>query len=381
MNAVLGGLLLLLTVLDTGAAEVVPELKTRSVILITVDGMRPEDVFNGPDRAILDNPAYSGIEYPEYADAAKKHYLRADAAESRAALMPFFWKTLAPRGIVLGNRERGSTAKVLNDQWFSAPGYIEILTGEPHAEVTSNDPIRYPHLTFMEYAQQALGLGFTDVATIGSWDGFATLSSSREGAFFTNAGYERPAEQYATEKMKWLGEMQFDVMTLWPEGRSDAVTIGMATEYIARHQPRVVYIALGESDDWAHERRYDRYLDYMHKFDQYLERLWTQLQAMDAYRDRTSLIITTDHGRGALKDWHEHDRQIEGSQYIWIAVIGPDTPDRGEVAPYPPVTQSDVAATALKLLGLDFMKFNPDAGSPIGIAADCACGQQPRRSE
>jgi arylsulfatase A-like enzyme len=175
--------------------------------------------------------------------------------------------------------------------------------------------------------------------------------------------------------MKWLGEMQFDVMTLWPEGRSDAVTMGIAMEYLARHRPRVLYIALGESDDWAHERRYDRYLDYMRKFDQYLERLWALLQSMEEYRDRTSLIITTDHGRGALKDWHEHDRNIDGSQYIWIAVAGPDTPDRGEVAPYPPVTQSDIAATALKLLGLDFMQFNPEAGSPIGIATDCGCGQ------
>jgi hypothetical protein len=291
--------------------------------------------------------------------------------------MPFFWKTLAPQGIVLGNRARGSTAQVRNDQWFSAPGYIEILTGEPHADVVSNDSIRYPYPTFMEHAQQALGLGFTDVATIGSWDGFATLSSSREGAFFTNNGYERPAEQYATEKMKWLGEIQSDIMTLWPEGRSDAVTIGMALEYIGKYRPRIAYIAFGESDDWAHERRYDRYLDYMHKVDGYLARLWTLLQSMDEYRDATSLIVTTDHGRGALGDWHEHDRSVEGSQYIWIAVIGPDTPDRGEVAPYPPVTQSDIAATALKLLGLDYMQFNPDAGSPIGIATECDCGGRP----
>jgi hypothetical protein len=202
------------------------------------------------------------------------------------------------------------------------------------------------------------------------------LSSSREGAFFTNNGYQRVPDQYATEKMNWLGEIQSDIMTLWPEGRSDAVTTGMAMEYIAKYHPRVLYLAFGESDDWAHSRRYDRYLDYLNKFDGYLERLWTLLQSLEAYRDRTSVIITTDHGRGALKDWHEHDRTIEGSQYIWIAVIGPDTPDRGEVAPYPPVTQSDVAATALKLLGLDFMKFNPDAGSPIGIATECDCGAQ-----
>jgi hypothetical protein len=61
---------------------------------------------------------------------------------------------------------------------------------------------------------------------------------------------------------------------------------------------------------------------------------------------------------------------MAGSEAIWIAIIGPDVPHRGEVAPSNPVTQSDVAATALKALGLDYRKFNPRMGPPIPVAFD-----------
>lgn len=48
-----------------------------------------------------------------------------------------------------------------------------------------------------------------------------------------------------------------------------------------------------------------------------------------------------------------------------MAVIGPDTPDRGEVGNHPPVSQGDIAATMLKFFGADWRDFNADAGPPI----------------
>ena len=70
--------------------------------------------------------------------------------------MPFFWKTLAPAGIVFGNQAKGSKVTVRNDQWFSYPGYSEILTGEPQPEIKSNDFVRYPHHTVLEYVHDTL---------------------------------------------------------------------------------------------------------------------------------------------------------------------------------------------------------------------------------
>lgn len=340
-----------------------------NVILITVDGLRNEELFGGIDERVLGSVENSGIEYESESVRVRAAYAGSTPDLSRSALMPFFWTELVPNGVLLGNEDIGGGVRVTNRELFSAPGYIEILTGEPHEDVVSNDLIRYPYPSFMEYAKDGLGLGFTEVATIGSWEGFALLSSSRPDLFFTNTGVEELRPEHSTERMRWLDEIQHDIMSLWPEGRSDAITFGMSVEYLRNFKPRVLYIAFAETDDWAHQRRYDRYLDYIHLFDSYLERLWSLLQSMDEYRNNTTLIITTDHGRPHdPKAWVEHGAGMPGSEAIWIAIIGPGVPHRGEVAASIPVTQSDIAATALKVLGLDYRKFNPRMGPPISAA-------------
>ena len=249
------------------------EARGHNVILVTVDGLRNEELFGGIDERVLGSVENSGIEYESESARVRAAYAGSSPDLSRSALMPFFWTELVPNGVLLGNESKGGGVRVTNKELFSAPGYIEILTGEPHDDVVSNDLIRYPYPSFMEYAKDGLGLGYTDVATIGSWEGFATLSSSRPDLFFTNTGFEEVKPEYATERMRWLGEIQHDIITLWPEGRSDAVTFGMGVECLQKFKPRVLYIAFGETDDWAHQRRYDRYLDYIHVFDSYLKRL------------------------------------------------------------------------------------------------------------
>jgi len=349
-------------------------LRTRNVILITVDGLRIQELFAGMDPVIADSPKRSGIYDLE---RARSRYWRPTAEERRAALMPFFWGTLAPQGIVLGDKEKGSSVLVTNPLLFSAPGYAEILTGQAQPDVTTNDVRRYPHPTILEFVRRELRLGKRQVATIGSWEGFGVLSSSEENAFFTNTGYERVPREIATTRMALLSDLQFEIMALWEEGRSDAVTFGLALEYLKTQRPRLLYVALGESDDWAHARRYDRLLDYIQVLDGYLRELWQTLQASEFYHGTTTLILTTDHGRGVRpSDWVDHGEGIAGSEDIWIAVIGPDTPDRGELSPSPTVHQADVAATLLRFFGLDPRAFNPDAGPPISAAFEAPRAQR-----
>jgi hypothetical protein len=45
---------------------------------------------------------------------------------------------------------------------------------------------------------------------------------------------------------------------------------------------------------------------------------------------------------------------MDGADEIWMAVIGPDTPARGEVRTEQRLFQNQVAATAAALLGLDY---------------------------
>jgi arylsulfatase A-like enzyme len=128
----------------------------------------------------------------------------------------------------------------------------------------------------------------------------------------------------------------------------------------------VLFVGCGETDNWAHAGRYDLVLHSAHAFDRFVGELWDTLQALPAYRDQTTFIITTDHGRGSGPvDWKEHGVEQPGSENIWIAVMGPDTRPLGERTKSAPVTQAQIAATVAALLGKDYPRAEPAAAGPI----------------
>ena len=64
-----------------------PELKTRNVLLITVDGLRWQEVFDGAEATLIDKEA-GGV---KDVTAVKDRFQRETPHESRETLMPFFW--------------------------------------------------------------------------------------------------------------------------------------------------------------------------------------------------------------------------------------------------------------------------------------------------
>lgn len=343
-----------------------PAHRTENLVLLTLDGVRVQEVFGGMDPVVaFARNRRSGIYDP---DRARRLYWRDDADGRRRALWPFFWETLAPQGVVLGDAGRGSRVTLRNPHAFSAPGYLELLTGRFHPDVTTNDARRYPHATVLQAIRKELGLRPEEVAVFSTWDALGLFASSEPGAIFVNAGYERVPAALSNPVMDALGDYQEHVMALWEGYRTDMPTFHLALEYLKAHRPRVLYLALGETDDWAHARRYDRLLDGLRLDDDYMRILWETLQSIEAYRGRTTLIVTTDHGRGrTAKDWVDHGEGIAGSEDIWIAIVGPDTPARGVLGPFPTIHQADVAATMLDLLGLPRGALPPEAGPPIHI--------------
>ena len=172
--------------------------------------------------------------------------------------------------------------------------------------------------------------------------------------------------QDRSERLEQLSRVQFETLTPWRNVRHDYVTFEMAIEYLKTVKPRVLYIALGETDDWAHDRRYDRVLDTAGYFDTCLKRLWEVLQTEKQYRGRTTVLVATDHGRGStVQDWHKHGAEVEGAERVWIAAIGPDTAARGEAYNAPAVEQSDIAPTMLELAGVDYHELTGVEGKPV----------------
>jgi arylsulfatase A-like enzyme len=128
----------------------------------------------------------------------------------------------------------------------------------------------------------------------------------------------------------------------------------------------VLFVGYGETDNWAHQGRYDLVLESAQRMDGFVKELWETMQAMPEYHDSTTFIITTDHGRGSGPvEWKEHGVEEKGSGNIWIAVLGPDTPPLGERKHTAAVTQSQIAATVAAFVGKDYRKAVPAAAPPL----------------
>jgi hypothetical protein len=336
----------------------------RYVILITFDGVRPRDFFGGMDSSVAAFADSSGIH-----DSARvwQAYWRPTALERRRALMPFFWDSLAPLGMVLGDPATAGRASVSNVEGFSAPGYMEMLTGQAQPTVISNDPVRYPFETFLQFARHRLRLGPMQVPTFASWENFRSYVSNRDGDVYVNAGYDGIPEPFDTPELARLVTLQSRALPAWEESRMDAFTGELALEFLRRHHPRLMFVSFNDTDDYAHLRRYDRVLEALHSDDLFLRDLWHAVQASPRYKGRTTLIITTDHGRGLTgATWTNHGRDTLGSRDIWMAIVGPFTPNRSGAGLN--VTQSQVAATVLACLGLDPTEFSTAAAPPVAGA-------------
>jgi len=343
--------------------------KTRNLILVTSDGLRWQDLFTGIDPALMNDKEAGMTETG--APALRDRLWKRQAEDRRLALMPYFWGTLAPSGVVLGNRTKGSSVEVTNHYRVSYPGYSEILTGRAQDDVIrGNDAVQNPTPSFLEFVKQQWNLPPEKVAVFASWDMFPYICQDRPGELFVNAGYEiSPVPGNAM--MDELNKLQMQARFLDDSARHDAFSFGLAMEYLKSVEPRLFYIAFDETDDWAHARRYDRVLSTIQFVDAALRELWTWVQSSPTYRDATTLMVTCDHGRGATpKDWDTHGKDIQGAEQIWLAVVGPDTPARGEAQNTKDYYQRDIAPTTLELLGLDPASYPGVLGKPIDAVID-----------
>jgi hypothetical protein len=341
--------------------------KTERVVLVTLDGARWQDVFTGLDEGLLRDATAKDVDLTT--TTAYRRFWARSPAERRDKLMPFLWRTVARDGVLAGDRTRGSVVAVANAHRFSYPGYSEMLTGEAHdAVIKSNDPIRNPFPSVLQFVRRKLRLPAAKVATFASWGVFSSIVESVPGETMVNAGlqpYDSPSAAVSA-----LSELQHEAPVPWENIRHDAFTFTFAMDYLKRAQPVLLVIGFDEMDDWAHDGKYDLVLDALHRADRDLERLWTVLQNDPNYRDRTTLIVTADHGRGRLGDaWRRHGAAVEGADEVWLALLSPDVSLRGEWTPPAPLFQNQIAATIATLLGLDYREQNPAAGPPLPLLA------------
>lgn len=335
--------------------------QTQNILFVTTDGLRWEEVFRGADASLM-NKETGGVGNP---DALRERFWADTVAERRERLLPFFWKTVAKEGQLYGNLDRGSDAHVTNTMNFSYPGYSELFTGAPDdARINSNGAILNPNVNVLEWLNGRESFR-NRIGAFGAWDRFYYILNAKRSGLLVNDGYTPLGTASPNPRIDLLNRVKVET-GIWDSEPFDAPVFLLAKEYLRGARPRVIYLGLGETDEWAHDGRYDLYLNAAHRFDRYVEELWNLMQTMDEYRGRTTLILGVDHGRGAKgADWRSHGQKLPESKQIWMGFLGPDTAALGERASIGAVTQNQVAATLAALLGEDYHAAFPKTGAPI----------------
>ena len=329
-----------------------------NLIIITTDGFRWQEVFNGMNFDIANQSKFN------HGDSSYiyKKYGANTISERQKLLMPFFWNTVTSQGQLYGNRNKENKVDVANPYWFSYPGYNEIFTGYPDTAINSNEYPPNPHsnvLAFLNKQKPYQG----KVVAFGAWDAYDRILNESVSGFPVINGFESFSSILKDATTDLLSSLLKDSYKPFKEVEClDVFTHYQAMHYLKTKQPKAMYISYGETDEWAHHGNYSNYLDAVHQVDEWIGDIWNWAQTTPGYKDNTYILVTTDHGRGFGNDWTDHGADVKGASSIWFALLGPDVKKigpLGEQTKDQQLFQKQLAATISKLIGYPFTAEHP----------------------
>lgn len=279
------------------------------VVLVTIDGARWQEVFLGTDPK-----RFTGKPRPP------------------RALMPNLYRLATERGALVGSPGRG-LIRASGPNFVSLPGYTEILTGRPPVHCQDNDcpPVDTPTVLDEAYAAGAR------VAAFASWEKLERAVSVAPGRFPISCGRD--------------GDPTIDPYPGHGDFRPDAITANLALRHLATQQPDVLYLALGEPDEYAHRDDYDGYVRALSFADAVVGQLFALLDRMGERGEKTHVFVTADHGRAS--SFRHHGGWAPESARVWLFAAGPDIAARGRVPTPAEHRLADVAPTLRVVLGLE----------------------------
>lgn len=331
--------------------------KIENVIIITTDGFRWQEVFNGMDSSLANNNRFNEGD----SSYIYKKYWDTDVTVRRKKLLPFFWSTIAIKAQVYGNRNYNNNMNNANPYWFSYPGYNELLSGYPDTAVNSNDYPPNPNVTLLEYLNN-LSAWNNKIAVFGAWGAFNRIINEKRSNIPVYAAFDTLKGEQLSSTERLLNLMLQNSYKPFNEGEClDVFTHYMAKNYLLTKNPKLLYVAYGETDEWAHEGKYKSYLEAAHQVDAWLADWWNTIQQLPQYKNKTALLFTVDHGRGVGDNWTSHGAKIEHSNETWFAIMAPGVAGKGEIKTAGQHYQKQLAATIAKLLGIVFKPAHPVA--------------------
>ena len=306
-----------------------------NVILITLDGVRWQEFFNGSDSLLSKN-------------ISSEYYGHA---------FPLFWEKYSHQSAIYGHHKSGSPMST-NAVPVSLPGYKSIFLGHDH-DCDDNSCGRVQSETFPERLIHELNLDKLQVAGFASWGKIDQALEQNVGTIFINTNISDADDGTVDPVMDSLNVLQkSDPPQGWGGARRDIYTWAHSMHYLKKHRPRFLYIGLDDSDEYAHMRQYENYLASLRQYDQWIDQLMRLLKTMGEYGENTTVFISTDHGRGKRKMWHGHanfswNLHLYTGKHIWCVILGSKIQPLGIVKNVREKSHQSIRPTVEILFGLN----------------------------
>lgn len=118
--------------------------------------------------------------------------------------------------------------------------------------------------------------------------------------------------------------------------------------------PHLMLVNFLAVDTYGHSNQWDMYLKSLQTCDGYVAQIWNLIQSSPKLKDKTTLIITNDHGRhldGHKDGFVNHGDGCEGCRHIALLGLGPDFKKNQVIKTCS--EQIDISATVAKMLNFE----------------------------
>lgn len=251
------------------STTVLAQYQTQNVVLVSVDGARWSETWG----------------------------------DTTAANIPWRKQVLYPQGQMWDH--------CYNDGYtYTSAGHTAMLTG--YYQALDNTGLETPlQPNIFQYYRWATDLPAQKTWIISSKDKIEALANCRNTQW----------------KDRYLPSTDCGIAGLGTGYREDSITYRRAIEIFKQHRPKLTLVHFRNPDYAGHQGDWQGYVDAVKNTDSLVGALWEFLQADSNYSNKTTLILTNDHGRhldGISNGFISHGDGCEGCRHIELMILGPD---------------------------------------------------------
>lgn len=213
-----------------------------------------------------------------------------------------FQDSLAQFGTLLNNlRNNGETKTV--------PGHVAVCTGNYQSmNNTGTELPTYP--SFFQYWRKEHKENKNKAWIITSKDKLEVLSNCTKNGW----------------KDQFLPSTDCGIAGNGTGYRHDSITLNVLFQKLTTYTPKIVLVNFREPDYSGHQNNWIAYLNGIKNTDKYIDSIWKHIQNDPHYKNKTTLIVTNDHGRHLDNSggFQSHGDGCLGCRKLSLLVLGPD---------------------------------------------------------